>query len=61
MQRTNLNDFSENIRDFISKKHKLNYYPIGIDIVNHKIKNNRIKFIKKNAIEFLKYSDSKFL
>ena len=48
------------IISFISKKHKLNYYPIGIDIINHKIKNNRIKFIKKNAIEFLKYSDLKF-
>ena len=48
------------IISFISKKYKLNHYPIGIDIINHKIKNNRIKFVKKNAIDFLKYSKLNF-
>ena len=48
------------IISFISKKYKLNHHPVGVDIINHKIKNNRIKFVKKNAIKFLKYTNLKF-
>ena len=40
------------IISFISKKYKLNHYPKGIDIINHKIKNNRIKFVKKMQLIF---------
>ena len=45
---------------FLSKKYHLNHLPIGVDIVNHKLKSNRIKFIKVDAIKFLKNSNEKF-
>ena len=48
------------IISFLSKKYKLNYHPVGVDIVDHKVKNNRIQFIKKDAVKFLKSSKNKF-
>ena len=48
------------IMSFLSKKYKLNFYPIGVDIVNHKIKDSRIKFIRKDAVDYLKNSKNYF-
>lgn len=45
---------------FLSKKYKLDHYPVGLDIVNHKVQNNRINFINGDAIKYLKSSKNKF-
>ena len=44
----------------LSSKLKLKKKPIGIDIVNHKDRDKRIHFSKKNALIFFKTNKKKF-
>jgi len=44
----------------LSSKLKLKYKPIGIDIVNHRDRDRRIKFKKMNALTFISKNKKKF-
>ena len=44
----------------LSSKLKLRYKPIGIDIVNHRDRDRRIKFKKMNALTFISKNKKKF-
>ena len=44
----------------LKSKLKLSYFPIGLDIENHKDKDKRFHFKKNNGIDFLKKNKQKF-
>tara|TARA_B110000971_G_C19982470_1_gene488014 strand:+ start:719 stop:1432 length:714 start_codon:yes stop_codon:yes gene_type:complete len=44
----------------LSKKYKMENLPLGIDIVNHKIDEKKIKFIRINALKYLNKTKKKF-
>ncbi len=44
----------------LSSKIKLENKPIGLDVINHKDKDRRIKFFKNDAIKYLKKTNKKF-
>ena len=48
------------IISFLSKKYKLENYPVGVDIVDHKPHKRRVRFVKKDALKFLKSSKDKY-
>jgi ubiquinone/menaquinone biosynthesis C-methylase UbiE len=44
----------------LSKKYKMNNLPVGVDIIKHKDIKKKIKFIKINALQYLRKINSKF-
>ena len=44
----------------LSKKYQMNNLPVGIDIVDHKITDKKIKFIKINALKYLNKTKKNF-
>jgi len=44
----------------LSKKYKMNNFPLGIDIVKHKNSAKNIRFIKINALKYLEKTKEKF-
>ncbi|MGA1315275.1 MAG: class I SAM-dependent methyltransferase, partial [Pelagibacteraceae bacterium] len=44
----------------LSNKYHLKNLPIGIDIVKHKIRDKKIKFINTSAVNYLKKTKLKF-
>tara|TARA_B100000767_G_C19707717_1_gene511310 strand:+ start:186 stop:899 length:714 start_codon:yes stop_codon:yes gene_type:complete len=44
----------------LSKKYRMNNFPLGIDVIKHKDTEKRIRFLKINALKYLRKTKEKF-
>ena len=45
----------------LSKKYRMNNFPLGIDVIKHKDTEKRIRFLKINALKYLRKTKEKLI